>query len=1258
MADSRPHNKKSDPGDTRPSDSEKSGSGNSGIANNNNITRGGKQKRTIERVEALLRTRYRKLIRRGRLLPWLQAATLFLGGLILLMLLEKSLWLPPVAKIITWSILLASAGALAFLSHRKERNRVPSTFPAFYREFCKNASLPRLQNALDLWLDREEIRSPLHELAIRNNLEKISAETVEARLNSWESTHPVKQSLRWSALLLSITLAAAAALITLQPDAAGRSVNLFTRYSRPNPWQFHLSPGDTTLQYGSSVRPKIEFGGSRDLPRQLQFHFKTDIEENWRQRPMEPVGERTFEGLPQEMTADLEWYVQMDGFRSETRRISVRQIPRFESLTLRVEPPEYTGLEPYDQNWPMAELRAYGGSRITIEGIPSKPLESLEILWGDEPLRGEFVDASPTGASAGIAGNPNSGIQPATATFTLNRSDTLRFSMTDREGMSADHDFRTPVRLLEDEYPVVTILYPESNPDPAQSDRIDLIWLADDDFGLTSARLHWELQRAFTEEPVEGSLKLNRPQPGRPTPFTWQIGELDLRPRDRLTFRLSVQDNDAFNGYKTGWSRERILEIPSLTARLEQMNEKEGEIQQALDRISEQKQQVDQEYSRFRDRLRQNPERSQEESRNLDLLEDRRQEMEETIRTLNEQFDELRNEMEGSDEISETTRRAWSDLQELIEQLDDPALLAALEELREALQGIDPSAVQQAMENFEFNEELFRERLERTLELFKTLKMSSDLDRLAGQYEDLGRRMEALAQSEQNSNEQNSSGQNDQANDQNSSNQASEQASEQASKQPLSEQLLREQIGEQQAIREDTGDLQNQLDQLDSRPPQRAEQRLREMKNEALQELAEIRENLDRLIQEMQGDGGELQQGQQSGQQQGQRAGQQAGQQAEQESSGQTGQQGQQGQQARQEPQQVQERQQQIAEQFQARAEALRQAREEMSNQQIQINLLALRQALFTLLQLSEAQEELAGLVEQTDTGSEGYVRLARDQQNIRSQFSVIADTLFRISSEIPALSNRINQRKAEVDRALEQSTRQLAERERQSAVLATRESLGGINELASMLAEVAEQLQNQQSGDGGGGLSMQQMIEQLQSMSEDQLQMNRQLQEMINDLQGQRLTQDQSERLEQLARQQNEIRRQLEEMRQSGMLREGDRTLSELRRLTEQMEEAINDMRGGVTDPLMNERQYDILSRMLSARESLQQREESEEFRGRTASEFERSRPPDVTLEELEQEIRTVLADPSYTRFTPQTRRLIDRYYELLRQYQERFEE
>jgi predicted transcriptional regulator len=249
---------------------------------------------------------------------------------------------------------------------------------------------------------------------------------------------------------------------------------------------------------------------------------------------------------------------------------------------------------------------------------------------------------------------------------------------------------------------------------------------------------------------------------------------------------------------------------------------------------------------------------------------------------------------------------------------------------------------------------------------------------------------------------------------------------------------------------------------------------------------------------------------------------------------------------------------------------------------------------------------------------------------------------------------NQINRKKAEVEQSLNRSLNQLTERSQRRSSIVTRESLSGINDLSSMIATLIDQLMDQQGNGGGGGMSMQQMVEQMQQMSGDQQQLNQQLQEMVNDLQGNRLTQEQSERLDQLARQQNEIRSQLQELMKRGALNQGDRALSELQRMMEEMEESIMDMRGGITDPIMVERQQNILSRMLNAEDALQKRGEDEEREGTRAPDFDRTFPPEMTLQELQQEIRSRLQDPNYTRFSDQYQQLIERYFEQLRKLEE----
>jgi len=1109
-----------------------------------------------DKLLKLFQHRFKQLLRKGKLSAFCLFAGIVLIGFAILGYFEGKLFLSPYIKSLSWFMILLIAGSLTYWWIQRN---APSSFIEFYRSFCNHYGFQNLKDALDLYLNRDQESSDLYFLAVDINLSQITPENVKSDLGDYSRNHPDHKMFITSLAILIISLIMSGSLYLTNPDSISRSFVFWGEYEQPNPYEFVVVPGDTTLEHGTAFEPEIRItgGSASNLNGRVSLAIKTDVEDEFRYRPMEQTGENTFRASPLELTGRANYYIRLDEFRSNLYHVDVQLRPRFESLTVEIVPPSYTGLSPTTSDYPFAVARAYGGSEITVKGIPNKPLEELILSLSESDIRMLPANSQPDTTLY-------------TASFAATGSDTISFMMTDTDQLTNRNPFRFRLSKIEDEYPVVVIREPERNLSIPEPESLDIFYQAADDFGLTGAVLNWELQRAFTAEPQYGSRNLDTPVIGEPAHVEWKLQDLDLRPRDQLTFWITVWDNDEFNGYKSTDSQQLILEVPSVSAFLENINRRERDVQDALDDVSESYHQMEQEYQRFRERLRQNQDPGWEEQQMLDDIHNQQSEVEESIRQLNEQFEEIRREIENSNQVSDETRRAYQELQDLMDQLDDPELMKALEELQRAMQDLNMRDLEQAMENFEFNEQVYKERLERTLELFKTLKMNSDLDKLAAQYEDLAERMDQLSQQDS---------------------------------------VPEEQYEEQQGIRDDTDHIGNQLEELDSRPPRRAEQRLRQLKQETIDELQDIQEKLDQLIEDSSDGSGDMDQNRQQ--------------------------------------------QQDLGQQLQQRAETLRDAQQQMGGQQIQINLFALQQSLYTLLQLSETQEELTKLTGRTESRSQGYVDLAREQQNIRSQFSLVADTLYRVSSEIPSLSNNINRKKAEIEQTLERSVGQMAEREQRTSVINSRESLGGINDLASMLAEAIDQLMNQQSGEGGG-MSMQQMIEQMQNMSGDQQMMNQQLQELINDIQGERLTQEQSERLEQLARQQNEIRQQLERLQRSGVLREGDRTLSELQRMAEQMEDAINDMRGGMTDPLMIERQQNILSRMLNVEESLQERGESEEYEGVSVADYERSVPPDITLEELRQEIRNRLQDPQYTRFRDDYQRLIERYFELLRRYED----
>jgi len=1110
----------------------------------------------LEELLKFLRYQHARLGQFRRRTILLSLVAVLLSGFSLFFIIENYLYADSTLKIV---FLLALVSAAIFLVWKIKDEFSTSTFQQFYTDFLSETGKKKLLSAVDLYLFPDQKNSVFYDAAVSENLINSKPAKIKSDLEEYVRQKTDYSYYKRSMLFFTGSILLFGSFTIAFPESASRTFQFWETFSKPNPYQYTITPGDVTLEHGSVFAPEIYFTDGNQ-PEQVYLSFKTDVEEDYRSRQVQNVGDNKFRPADIELTNTVSYRFEMDGFVSDEYQAEIRLQPRFEELIAEIDPPDYTQLSNTELTYPFSEISFYPGSEITFRGVTNKELTSITVNPTEENEEPLMVS--------------NNGQTEITLTIKPEENDTLSFVMSDIDNLQNSNRYRTILKITEDRPPIVSILEPTGSFQSSNPDVLNIRYRATDDFGLVRAQLIWEQRRAFVETPIQGSETLSKPGNGYTENYQWDLNSLELRPRDELEFRIRVSDNDEVSGPKQSDSNVVTLIVPSLADSFEELDRRERDVQGEMDEISENFRNMEQEYDDFLERLRQNPEGGFEEEQMLEEIREQQSDIDEAVEKMNERFDQLQSEIMENENVSDETQRAYRELQQLMEELDDPALREAMEELQRALQNMSPDEIEQALENVNFNENLYKERLERTVELFKQLKMNSDLDKLARQYEDLSDRIK-----------------------------------------PQEDQSLENLQNELKNSEDDIESISEQLENLDENPPQRSEQKIRELKEESQSQLNEVSEELEKLNSKTEDERN--------------RGNEQTG-------------------------DEIQNEQQGVSNQLREQAEKIRSARSEMSGQQIQVNILALQQSLYTLLELSDLQEYITKTTAETRGRSQGFVDLARNQKSVADQFSITADTLFKVSSELPGVPNQINRKKAEVERSLSQSLDEMTERNQRNASISSREAFAGINDLASMLASLIDQLKDQQNGGGGGGMSMQQMVEQMQQMSGDQQQLNQQLQQMINDMQGDRLSQEQSERLDQLARQQNEIRKQLRELQQKGSFESGDRVLSELQRMMDEMEDSINDMRGGLTDPIMTERQQNILSRMLDAEQALQQRGEKDEREGTASSQYDQTLPPDMTLEELEQEIRTRLQDPNYTRFSETFQRLIEKYFEQLRRFEE----
>ena len=222
-------------------------------------------------------------------------------------------------------------------------------------------------------------------------------------------------------------------------------------------------------------------------------------------------------------------------------------------------------------------------------------------------------------------------------------------------------------------------------------------------------------------------------------------------------------------------------------------------------------------------------------------------------------------------------------------------------------------------------------------------------------------------------------------------------------------------------------------------------------------------------------------------------------------------------------------------------------------------------------------------------------------QKALADNFSMVADSLKAMAMRQSAIKNFIFDELETIDQQTDLALKYMNELRLSVAVANQQTALQSMNNLALMLAESLNDMENSMSGSGSSqrkskpkkgqqGQSMQNM-QQLQEQLGEQL---KQLQQQMQQQQGQSMSKQLSEALARMAAEQEMLRegmqQMLNEMKKNGQL--GDDGLNQIIKDMERLEEDIVNKR--ITNQTL-ERNREIVSRMLESEKAQQKRDQDE---------------------------------------------------------------
>lgn len=296
----------------------------------------------------------------------------------------------------------------------------------------------------------------------------------------------------------------------------------------------------------------------------------------------------------------------------------------------------------------------------------------------------------------------------------------------------------------------------------------------------------------------------------------------------------------------------------------------------------------------------------------------------------------------------------------------------------------------------------------------------------------------------------------------------------------------------------------------------------------------------------------------------------------------------------------------------------------EMEQESNSEDMNSLRDILENLVHLSFDQEALMGELSKTRTDNPQYLKLTKKQKKLQDDSKMIEDSLLALSKRVPAIESTVNREINAINMNMEKAIDAMAERQVSEAESRQQFSMTSINNLALLLNEALQQMQqqmkNQMPGQGScnkpGGKGAKPSMSDLRKMQE---QLNQQLEKLKEGMGKEGKGKDgkkhgnsegnkMSEELAKLAAQQAAIRQQLQQAAEQ--LNKNGKGGGNLGKLSEKMEETETDIVNKMISQETIKRQQEILTRLLESEKAGKEREMEEKRQSNEAKNENYSNP------------------------------------------------
>ncbi len=328
-----------------------------------------------------------------------------------------------------------------------------------------------------------------------------------------------------------------------------------------------------------------------------------------------------------------------------------------------------------------------------------------------------------------------------------------------------------------------------------------------------------------------------------------------------------------------------------------------------------------------------------------------------------------------------------------------------------------------------------------------------------------------------------------------------------------------------------------------------------------------------------------------------------------------------------------------------------------MKSSEVELNLRATRQILENLIQLSFDQEDIIERTKTVKNKDPQYVQLIQDQYKLKDETKIVKDSLQALAKRVFQIESFITKEVNKLTQEVDQSIDYMEARNTRQASVRQQLAMTSMNNLALMLSEIMEQMQQQMAsqmkGDqmcqnpGGKKSGKQGKNGQLPDIGDMQKSLNQQLESLKKMMKegkqpgGQGLSRE----FAKMAQQQAQIRQALEQFNKE-QNKDGAKSYGDIDKMLKNMDKTEEDLvNKRLTEELLS-RQEDIMTRLLEAETAERERELDNKRTSNTAEEIDKKIPPQLEEYLKKRQAETDLLKTLPPNLKPYYRNLVEGYF------------